>query len=357
MLDFRPKGKRTRNYLARSEQWRLLLLVGAVGAVMMLIGQARQPNMWRWMWFGQQPAAAPQAAGNQPEIDTRLKPKTRRALAADEFVIERAEKPVPATEKKNRFFPGVKPEFLSGVRDDTLFRSAETDAFYHLMKLLKETDEKALEAASTGHVTFTQLFTQPKEYRGELVTVAGTLRRNQRLSAPQNKYGIEKYYELIIQPDDRAEPLLIYCLQPPDNLPQGENLSQPITATGFFYKRQAGMSGDGLRTWPLVLAKTVIAPVAPPAGKVAKKEPMSLVTAMVGSVCVGLLVIWFVVGRTKRGPRFHLPGAGSPEAQRVLARHGLSELKNEEIGPDVRESLELLAQEHQGAQEPQNAED
>ena len=236
----------------------------------------------------------------------------------------------------------MKPEFLSGVRDDTLFRSAETDAFYHLMKLLKETDEKTLEAASTGPVTFTQLFTQPKEYRGELVTVAGTLRRNERLAAPRNKYGIEEYFVLVIQPDDRAEPLLIYCLQPPDNLPQGENLRQPITATGFFYKRQAGMSGDGLRTWPLVLAKTVIAPVAPPAAKVAKEEPMSLVTAMVGSVCVGLLVVWFVVGRTKRGPRFHLPGAGSPEAERVLVRDGLSELKNEEIGPDVRERLELL---------------
>lgn len=356
MLDFRPKGKRTRNYLARSEQWRLLLLVGAVGAVLLLIGQARQPKMWRWLWFGQQPGAAPQAAENQPAIDTRLKPKARRPLAADEVVIKRAEKPVLPAGKK--FFPGVKAEFLSGVRDDTLFRSAETDAFYHLMKILEETDEKTLEAASSGPVTFTQLFTQPKEYRGELVTVAGTLRRNQRLKAPRNKYGIEKYFELVIQPDDRAEPLLLYCLQPPENLPRGENLHQPITATGFFYKRQAGMSGDGLRTWPLVLAKTVIMPVAPPGAEVAKKEEsFSLVTAMVASGCIGLAVVWFVLGRTKRGARFHLPSAGSPEAERVLARHGLSELKNEEIEPDVRGRLELLAQEHQSAQEHQNAED
>lgn len=348
MLDFRPKGKRTRNYLARSEQWRLLLLVAVAGAVMLMIEQARQPQMWRWLWFGQQPAAAPQAA-NQPAIDTRLKPKTRRPLEADEFVIERAGK--PALPEGKKYFPGVKAEFLREVRDDTVFRSAEADAFYHLMAILKETDEKRLEAASSGPVTFTQLFTQPKEYRGELVTVSGTVRRNQSLPAVRNKYGIEKYSMLVIQPDDRAEPLLIYCLQPPAELPQGDKLRQPIKATGFFYKRQAGMSGDGIRTWPLILAKTVKTSAPPPAAAPHAAEPVSPVIAVATAIGLGLAVIWFVFGRTKRGVKFQMPGAADPETQRVLARHGLSALKNEEVEPDVRGRLAQLAQEHQRAGE------
>ncbi len=345
MLDFRPKGKRPRNYLARSEQWRLLLLVAIMGLVMLAIGRVRQPQMWRWMWFGQQPGAANQAA-NEPKIDTRLAPKGRQPMQADEFVIERADKPALPAGKK--FFPGVNAEFLREVRDDTVFRSVEADAFYHLLGILKETDEKTLEAAAAP-VTFTQLFTQPKEYRGELVTVEGTLRRNESLPALQNKYGIEKYSKLVIQPNDRAEPLLIYCLEPPENMPLGDKLNQSLKATGFFYKRQAGMSGDGIRTWPLVLAKTVMV-TAPPAVAAAKEpEPISPLVAVAASVCIGLAVIWFVLGRTKRGVKFQLPSAASPQAERVLARHGLSELKNEEVEPDVRGRLAQLAQEHERA--------
>jgi hypothetical protein len=347
MLDFRPKGKKSRNYLARSEQWRLLLLVAIMGLVMLMMGQVRQPQMWRWMWFGQQPGGANQAA-NEPKIDTRLKPKARRPILADEFVAERAEKPALPAGKK--FFPGVNEKFLGEVRDDTVFRSAESDAFYHLLEILKDTDEQKLEAAASP-VTFTQLFTQPKEYRGEVVTVEGALRRNESLPARQNEYGIEKYSKLVIQPNDRAEPLLVYCLEPPDNLPLGDKLNQPIKATGFFYKRQAGMSGDGIRTWPLVLAKTVV--VAPPPAPLGHKEaePISPMIAVVGSVCASLAVIWFVLGRTKRGVKFQLPSAGSPQAESVLARHGLSSLKNEDIEPDVRGQLARLSQEHERAGE------
>lgn len=351
MLDFRPKGKRRTQLPGRSDQWRLMMLVATTAIVMLMMAEARKPQIWRMLGFrgpaagnaaaGQGAAAKP--GGKAPEIDTRLKPKERVALQPGEFIAEARDKHAPPQGKQ--FFPGVNADFLAEVRDDTVVsRSAETDAFYHLLEILQNTDEPALEQASVGTVTFTQLFTQPKEFRGEVVTVEGTLRRNQSLRARKNEYGIEGYASLVVEPSDRAEPLLIYCLDPPADLPIGEKLHQPIKATGFFYKRQAGMSGDGIRTWPLVLVKTVQMVAPPPAAAPAQPDPISPTLAVVVSIVFALAVVWFALGRTQRGTKFRIPSAGDPEARRVLARHGLSALKNEPVEPDERERFVRMAQ-------------
>ncbi|HUY91991.1 MAG TPA: hypothetical protein VMV10_24840 [Pirellulales bacterium] len=356
MLDFRPKGRRASHSPIRSDQWRLMLLIGTMAAVMLMMAEARNPQIWRMLGFRgpaaggfNGPAAGNAAGGPQaapgaaaPEIDTRLKPKDKPPLKAGEFIAEPRGKRAPPEGKK--FFPGVDAELLAEVRDDTVFRSGEADAFYHLLGILAKTDEKSLEQASRGPVTFTQLFTQPKEYRGELVTVEGTLRRNESLRAVKNKYGIERYAKLVIQPKDRAEPLLVYCLEPPAKLPFGDDLNEPIKATGFFYKRQAGMAGDGIRTWPLVLAKTVQSTPPAPAAAPAQRDAVSPTLAVVVSIGFALAVVWFVLGRTGRGAKFRIPAAGDPEARRVLARHGLSALKNEPLEPDERERFVRMAQ-------------
>ena len=353
MLDFRPKGKRQSHSPVRSDQWRLLMLVATTAVVMLLMAEARKPQIWRMLGFrgpaagkagapqdAALPGAAPQA-GAAAAIDTRLKPKERIPLKADEIIVEARDKHAVPQDKK--FFPGVDAELLGEVRDDTAFRSAESGAFHHLLAILQKTDEQEIEQASTGEVGFTQLFTQPKEFRGELVTIAGTVRRNESLRAVKNDYGIERYFRLTVEPSDRAEPMLIYCLELPAELPVGENLHQPIKATGFFYKRQAGMAGDGIRTWPLVLAKTVRWVAPPAAAAPAPADPVSPTLAVVVSIVFALAVVWFVLGRTARGTKFRIPAAGDPEAQRVLARHGLSSLKNEPVEPNERERFVELA--------------
>lgn len=351
MLDFRPKRRRASRSPLRSDQGRLMLLVGTMAIVMLLMAQARNPQIWRMLGFrgaaaGNAPAG-PQAAA--PQIDTRLKPKERAPLKPGEFIAEPRDK--HALPEGKKFFPGVDAELLATVRDDTVFRSAEAEAFHHLLAILAKTDEQTLEKTSLGPVTFTQLFTQPKEYRGEVVTVEGTLRRSESLRAVKNKYGIERYAKLVIQPKDKAEPLLVYCLEPPAKLPLGENLNQPIKATGFFYKRQAGMAGDGIRTWPLVLTKTV-QPTPAPAAAPAERDTVSPTLAVVVSVAFALAVVWFVLGRTQARTKFRIPSAGDPEAGRVLARHGLGALKNEPIEPGERERFVRMAQQAEAEGEP-----
>ncbi|HEV3002924.1 MAG TPA: hypothetical protein VGX78_00615, partial [Pirellulales bacterium] len=186
MLDFRRKPRaptgQTAGYLARGEQIKLLGLVLAAVFVAFLMVKARDPRLLpRMLAFFTSPAANGDGeqdvddAGREwtdaPPIDTKLKPVPRVRPAPDENA--------PTDDASGRapdgktYFPGVNPEILAPIQDDTPFRSAEAGAFYHLMQLLAQNEPAALERASRGQVSFAQLFAQSGTYRGELVTFEG----------------------------------------------------------------------------------------------------------------------------------------------------------------------------------------
>ncbi|HET6881846.1 MAG TPA: hypothetical protein VFI31_16900 [Pirellulales bacterium] len=330
MLDFQPKG-RTRNYMARGEQRKLLGIVLAVGLVLFLIEEAANPQRWMWMWQAAQPAAA----NPRKKADVEQPPELRRRVAAPgEFIAEgehQEELPV-----HKQFFPGVDRELLSKVRDDTPFRSGEAGAFYHLLGILQAAPEAEIEKGSIGPVSFMQLFGQPKEFRGDLVTIEGTVRRAQKKTAAKNDYGITDYDLLIVEPSDRAYAVWLYALGLPEGFPRGEKLREPITVTGFFYKRLAALSEDKeIMTWPVLLAKTVhrrpVLAAAPGANQQA--EVKSLAGGLAVAVLASLVVVVFVFVATRRKTRFVMPAS----------RPNLDHLHDERLVPDVRQQLAELA--------------
>jgi hypothetical protein len=336
MLDFRPKG-RSRNYLARGEQRKLLGIVLAVGLVLFLIEEAANPQRWAWIFQAAQPAAGAADAGRRAKVEQP--PELRRRLAAqDEFIAEVEHKePLPAHKK---FFSGVDPELLAGVRDDTPFRSSEAAAFYHLLGILNETPQAELEKNSIGPVSFTQLFGQPKEFRGDLVTIEGTVLRAQPKTAAKNDYGIAEYDLLVIEPTDRAYGVMVYALSLPDDFPRGDGLREPVTVTGFFYKRLAHLSEDReIMTWPVLLAKTVerrpVLAAAPQANQQAQLQ--SLAGGLAIAVLASLVVAVFVFLATRRKTRFIMPPS----------RPDLDRLHDEAPVPDVRQRLAELARHEQ----------
>ncbi len=161
-------------------------------------------------------------------------------------------------EQQQAYFPGVRLDYLSTVRDDTVFRNAESDAWFHLLDLLARTDPAELARASLGRVGFLQLDDQSASYRGRVVTVGGTVRAAKEVTPPANAYGIKKYYQLWIQPE-RSDPELIavYSLELPHDFPLGAELDTPATTTGFYFKRWAYQSQGGISTVPLILSRTV----------------------------------------------------------------------------------------------------
>jgi hypothetical protein len=355
MLDFRRKGRPTPSYLDRREQRKLLLLVVTAGLVIFLMTKARDPNFLpRMFQFFAPPIAGggggaanvagdqPRGKGDQPPIDTKLKNAPRTELAPDEFVAR--DEALEELPQGKHFFHGVRAEFLTHVEDDTPFRSSEADAYYHLFKVLADNDPKEIEKESRGVVTFTQLFTQPKVYRGELVTFKGEVRSAVVRQPPHNAYGITTYYKTCIKPEDRAEVVLAYFLELDNDFPLGEQIRVPVEFTGFFYKRMPYEAGDGIRTAPLLLARNVtrrLPTVVEGAPPIEPFDPTALIGALIGAAMFSLAVIWFVLARTRRGGvTMKADHTGSGGFRIGAAEPPLSD-------DTIREQLRQLAQSHE----------
>lgn len=289
-----------RNYFSRREQWRVLLLVGALGVVLFLAREIRD---------GPTIGQALQAMFGLPEedeiprdadIDTRLQRHDAEGGIPGTFFSPREVQPLP--ELSDEYFPGVNPAYLESVRDDTFFRATEHDAWFHLLRLLDEADPVELAAASKGRVSFVQLFQQSSDYRGHVVRLRGTVRRAFPLQPPKNDYGIEQYYQLWLFPNDNpSSPVVLFCLNLPEGFPTGMTLVERAEVVGFYFKRLAYEAADTLRTAPTVLARGIQWKPAPAPAPVGPPEPGSPWTvfgvALVFSAALAAYVYW----RTRSG--------------------------------------------------------
>jgi hypothetical protein len=353
VVDLRRNSSRRQpppNYLARREQRRLLMMVMTLGLVVFLMFHAAKPSTWAWLWAGARGEAAQDAAPRGETLahyDTRVRSAGPERLPLDTF-LSPAEKPAKI-DAEGDFFPGVKPSLLAEVRDHTVFRAAESDAWFHLLGVLREADEAALEKASLGPVGFVQLYEQPDTYRGKLVTLQGVARRAFDLQAPPNDYGVEKYYQIWLQPDGGPDsPIVIYALDLPASFPgsrvsgssKPRNIYEPIKVTGFFYKNWAYGTGTQILSAPLLAAKGVN--WKPPVAVERTTRPaVSSLPAILGvSAALGLIAAGLVYWSSR-----HKQAASVDALAARFQADSLRKLEDEDLGPSVHESLRALAEE------------
>jgi hypothetical protein len=309
MLPFRNGKRQPRNYLARREQWRLLLVVLTLGLVVILYLEARNPANFRWIdvpWHGEK------------EPENRLAEPRHTEQKPDSDVPGAFVAPLPSKDTRSEVsggktgLPEVRSHDLSSIRDDTPFRKAESDAWFHLLDVLRKTPTAAIRKASIGRVTYTQLAEQPEAYRGELVTLLGTVRRAHRVTAPANDYGIDGYYQLWLQPESNPDdPIVVYSLDVPEGFPIGMSVQADVRITGFFFKRWSYLAQDTLRSAPTVLSQTVDWLRRPtPASQATRSEPSIWLVLGVATVAAALGMI-YVYFRTKREKR--------PAAETIVA--------------------------------------
>ncbi len=259
--------------MAAGEQRRLLLLVLSLGLVAVLAGEARKPQHWHWL-------TAPDGATANASTGS---------VAAE-----------GGRQPSEQYFDGVQPRLFEAIRDNTTYRHAEREAWFHLLDILKRTDEATLRQESIGRVSFAQLFAQSDAYRGQLVSVRGTVRRAHRLSAPENDCGVAGYFRTWIQPaDHRASPIVAYCLSLPEGFPIGMDILAEAEITGFYFKRWAYKAQDGLRTAPALLARTVHWQQTPPKVDAAPAGFGTAAAVMGFAFGVSLCVVAYVYLRTR----------------------------------------------------------
>jgi hypothetical protein len=265
VLRFDHHRRPSRDYLSRPEQWRLLLLVCSFGFVLLLIHEARRPGNWRWFWTD---GGAMNVVVHRQSLDP------------------------------SGYFPGVVPGYLSSIKDHTVFRAAERDAWFHLIDVLESRGADELEAASIHNdMGFVPLFEQPEHYRGKLVTVRGEARRVLYRQAPKNDQGVQGYHQVVLRPAGGPDsPIIIYCLHLPHGFPVGENIREPVSVTGFFFKNWAYPTEAAIHSFPTLLARTMqwTRPVE------VESRPLQgadFVAMVVISAAVGLSLAWWLVRR------------------------------------------------------------
>lgn len=300
MLDFR-RHTRSPNYLAGRQQYKLLALMTSAGLVLVLVSLAAEPDRWDWMFSSAHRGHHATDATVPFAPDTRLIASSDKTDAPGTFVAPLDGLPTDVVAKHDLFFPGVRTDYLQTVRDDTVFRNAESDAWFHLFDLLAVTDDQTLAKASTGKITFRQLYQQPRAYRGRVVTLSGTVRGAREIEAPRNAYGIKKYWQLSIEPTGEPGQLVVaYSLTLPGKFPIGDRINERVTLQGFFFKRWAYPAADAVRTAPLMLTRTVEWKPVPPASVQSDISPRIAVLAAFGLFL--MVAVGYAILRARRIP-------------------------------------------------------
>jgi hypothetical protein len=215
---------------------------------------------------------------------------------------------------------------LANVQDDTPWRGAEREIWFHLFDQLQKQSADDLKRESPGFVSYSQLFKQSKSYRGKLVTVRGEAVAVYPESAAKNKYGIEQYWVYWLYPHGGpASPMLVYALQKPADFPSFSAADmghkklasrEDIEFTGYFFKRYAYQGQGGIYTAPTLVAvepqwlqseKVATAPL-PSVG-------VALMTILVLAALAALFAAWVYMQYRPGGLREHNLPAHLPNIQ------------------------------------------
>jgi hypothetical protein len=310
--------KSPRNYQRPSEHRRLFWLVMPPAMVLLLFAGWLERK-----YFGPPPHVEP------PQVDTIVRGELVERTIPDAVVIEADPEPFVG----NADELAASPDALERVRDDTVFRPADEQAWFQVWMTLRSGDMRAYRKSDARRVDFTELFGQPRSFRGRLVAFRGTIRRLQRVEAPANAYDIEGYWQAWLEPEGGpASPIVVYFLRIPPGFPQGMKIHEPVEVIGYFFKRWAYAASDAVRTAPLVMA---LEPVWKPApSKPTGDNPFGsyALLAIGGIVALTLLGMRLAAGGSRRPPETpptdltaalsHVEVFDADEALRRLSREG-----------------------------------
>jgi hypothetical protein len=292
VLDFRRNTQSRYGARPQSQKW-LLRAALLLGVAVILIGWTQRPGVWQWL----DRLVAPDNDGER-NFDNRLKLDPLQQ-SADSFVIPNGAPPEKPADDR-RFFPGVKPEWFESIRDNKPSSQEEQACTLALLNILQKTELDRLRKASTGKTTYAQLFRQPRQYRGQLVTLSGLVRAVHRFDLAPNEYGLKEYYRVWLYPfDNRTAPIVVYCLDLPNGFPKGDKLAEDSEVTGFFLKRWAYYNEDAIRVAPTLLAKTLEWQKRPVMPQDSSPNGAVVTWTVVVAVLLAMLSACFIYLRTK----------------------------------------------------------
>ena len=331
----------------------MLTLVGLMVIVVILINVAANPNNWHWLTGAPPPKPKPKvelAQVRPPEKRAPANEGDEEPLRPDAVRILPNEEPGPPAEEGHairRDVPGdelaLPPELLATIRDDVVgVPLAETDAFYIALSKARTISEEVLEKHALHGQTYTQLFSEPEQYRGKLISIEGDVRRLVKKDAGTNGEGIDFVYEgWLFNNDSGNQPYVFFCTDLPPGLAEiapGQKVHEHIRVTGYYFKRYQYASAGGLNSAPMLLSHTVKwIPTKSAASKPIAPARIPFILgglALIGTVLGG--AVWGLIAWGSRTRAARL------KAMKQVPEEAVAALANVEA-IDPREELQRLA--------------
>jgi len=122
------------------------------------------------------------------------------------------------------------------------------------------------------------------------------------MHANSNESGVETYYQLWLQPDDRPTlPIVVYCMRLPEGFPVATEIREEIDLIAVPLKRWPYLAQDTMRQAPLVIAATVEwRPTI--AATNTKITWLQLVMIVVAAATLAAMAVTLIAKRTNRSP-------------------------------------------------------
>lgn len=293
--------------MRRREQWRLLMFVFLLGGTVLVMLRVADPEFWSVVMRSLGLDETVEVEGSTPDQgpDKSLDEYTpyvtdSKENPADSVEILSEYQREQVIEGQNRL-PGVNLKYLARVQDNAPHRRAERSAWLNLFEQLQNNSPIFLRSAARKDVGYVQLFRQPKEFRGHLVSLDGEVRRVEKMPFGKNPFGIEDLYRLILKVPagaNRPRVLFVFALELPEDFPIEFAMREEVRVTGFSYKKLPYARADG---------QTEIAPVMLVNGFEWFPEPepsISVRAVMVATIAIALVVIvgTWCLSRPRRFP-------------------------------------------------------
>lgn len=165
---------------------------------------------------------------------------------------------------------------------------AEGQALYSAIDKLKTIRTSTLARIAREDVVHSVLMADPEIYRGELIRLAGHVRRLTEHATPSDVETADGLLEAwVFTPESDIQPYRIIALSADDVIPRGPSFEPtPVEVIGMFVKRGAYASQSGTSVAPLLIAKKIThRVVAPPAAE------DRLTPIFAAAVCVAMTAI------------------------------------------------------------------
>ncbi len=270
-------------YLSRAAQFRILRMMGLLVLVLILMSYAANPGMWTWLVPGkvaqeEKPAPKEIDYGLLFEEDSPLAPDAFRSRLADsdskpsdspaiaEAASDRTPTPGGADEKNQSAKVGdyrieIDPEILAPVSDGWFgIRQHEAPAFFAIIAKAKDIPLKLLEDAGNSRVDYTVLMTDSETFRGQPLTVEGTVRMIESVSITdqdaEENFGVDHYFVAWMWTDSSGDsPYRLIATSLPEDMPLGKAIEVPAKFTGYFFKQEGYRTEQGFHRAPVLIGQ------------------------------------------------------------------------------------------------------